>query len=57
MPTTLALDHITIVAPTLEEGAGHVHDQIGIDMPAGGRHPEMGTHNLLLRLGDDVFLE
>jgi Glyoxalase-like domain len=57
MPTTLFLDHITIVAPTLEEGAAHVHDDIGIDMPAGGRHPEMGTHNLLLRLGDDVFLE
>ncbi len=34
-----------------------MHDQLGIDMPAGGKHPEMGTHNLLLRLGDDTFLE
>jgi Glyoxalase-like domain len=54
---TLVLDHLAIVAPTLEEGAAHVREQIGIDMQAGGKHPEMGTHNLLLRLGDDVFLE
>jgi Glyoxalase-like domain len=26
-------------------------------MPYGGAHPEMATHNHLLRLGDDVFLE
>jgi hypothetical protein len=56
MPT-LILDHLAIVAPTLEEGAAHVREQIGIDMQAGGKHPEMGTHNLLLGLGDDVFLE
>jgi hypothetical protein len=55
--STLVLDHLAIVAPTLEEGAAHVREQIGIDMQAGGKHPEMGTHNLLLRLGDDVFLE
>ena len=26
-------------------------------MQVGGEHPRMGTHNLLLRLGDSVFLE
>jgi hypothetical protein len=57
MPTMLVLDHLAIVAPTLAEGAAHVRDQIGVDMQAGGKHPEMGTHNLLLRLGEDVFLE
>lgn len=51
------LDHHTIVAPTLREGIDHVRDRLGLDMPFGGRHPEMGTVNHLLRLGDDVFLE
>ena len=51
------LDHLTIVAPTLQEGVDHVGDRLGLDMPFGGRHPEMGTLNHLLRLGDDVFLE
>jgi Glyoxalase-like domain len=53
----LQLDHLTIIAPTLDAGAEHVRNRLGVDMPFGGRHPEMGTHNLLLRLGDDVFLE
>lgn len=53
----LKLDHLTVIAPSLEEGAAHVREQLGIDMPQGGRHPQMGTHNLLLRLGDEIFLE
>jgi hypothetical protein len=53
----LKLDHLTIVAPTLETGAEYVRSRLGIVMPTGGEHPQMGTHNLLLRLGDDVFLE
>jgi len=53
----LKLDHLAIIAPSLEVGADYVHDALGIDMPKGGKHPQMGTHNLLLRLGADVFLE
>ncbi|MEM8838381.1 MAG: VOC family protein [Pseudomonadota bacterium] len=51
------LDHITVLARTLEEGAAHVKATLGIDMPEGGRHRQMGTHNLLLSLGSDLFLE
>ena len=51
------IDHITITAPTLERGAELVARTLGARMPAGGEHPRMGTHNLLLRLGADVFLE
>jgi hypothetical protein len=51
------LDHIAVVAPDLVTGVGWVREVLGIDMSPGGSHPEMGTHNRLARLGDDVFLE
>jgi hypothetical protein len=53
----LKLDHIAIIAPSLEAGAAHVREQLGVMVQPGGEHPEMGTHNLLLRLSDEVFLE
>ncbi len=53
----LTLDHLTLIAPTLEEGVAHVRECLGIDMPSGRKHPDMGTHNHLLKLGDDVYLE
>lgn len=53
----LSLDHLTIVAPTLKDGVEHVRACLGIEMPYGGRHPEMGTHNHVLRLGDEAYLE
>jgi len=53
----LSLDHLTIAAPSLERGLAYVQLQIGIKVPAGGKHPEMGTHNHVLRLGNNVFLE
>lgn len=53
----LKLDHLTIIAPTLEVGARLVRQRLGVEMPIGGKHPEMGTHNCLLRMGDDLFLE
>lgn len=53
----LQLDHITIIAPTLIEGVNHVRACLGIDIPFGGAHPEMGTYNHLLRLNADTFLE
>ncbi|MCF6191008.1 MAG: VOC family protein [Cocleimonas sp.] len=51
------IDHITITAPTLEAGAELVEQALGVPLQKGGEHPRMGTHNLFLRLGDDVFLE
>ena len=53
----LKLDHITVVARTLEEGSEYIRNALGIDMPEGGAHPRMGTHNKLMSLGPDVFLE
>ncbi|WP_332851818.1 VOC family protein [Duganella sp. S19_KUP01_CR8] len=51
------IDHITVTAPTLAAGAAFVFNTLGATPQPGGEHPRMGTHNLLLRLGDALFLE
>lgn len=53
----LQLDHITVIAPTLTEGVAHVRTCLDLDVPFGRQHPDMGTHNHLLRLGESVYLE
>ncbi len=53
----LTLDHITVIAGSLDEGVAGVEATLGVSIPAGGAHREMGTHNHLLRLGPDLFLE
>ena len=54
---TARLDHITIVAPNLEVGSAYVEAALGVAPGAGRAHPGMATHNLLLALGSDVYLE
>lgn len=56
-PPRCGIDHITITSPTLAAGAALVQQVLGVAMQPGGEHPRMGTHNLLLRLGSDMFLE
>lgn len=51
------LDHLVIGAASLEEGARYISETLGVDIPRGGEHSRMGTHNLLMRLGDGVYLE
>ncbi|HVL74855.1 MAG TPA: VOC family protein [Noviherbaspirillum sp.] len=51
------IDHITVTAASLEEGAQYVIDALGIAPQPGGEHPRMGTHNLLMRLGESTYLE
>ena len=55
--SSLTLDHLAVVARSLDEGLAHVENALGVAMPAGGEHREMGTHNHLLRLGEGLFLE
>lgn len=53
----LVVDHIAVVARTLKEGYEYVKDNLGVNVQFGGRHPQMGTHNCLAKLGEDEFLE
>ena len=57
VPQMLKLDHLTVIAPTLEEGVAHVKCCLDIDVPYGARHLYMGTHNHRLQLGSSVYLE
>lgn len=51
------LDHIVIGAASLAEGVRFVRERLGVDIPAGGKHTLMSTHNHLMRLGKSAFLE
>ena len=51
------LDHLVVGAASLEQGAAHVQERLGVAVSGGGEHPLMGTHNRLLRLGEGAFLE
>lgn len=52
------LDHIAVAANDLSQGVAWVSEQLGVEVPAGGVHPRMGTHNHLLSLGNDaIYLE
>ncbi len=52
----LRFDHIAISADTLAHGVGFVEHTLGVTMAGGGQHPQMGTHNRLLGMGD-LYLE
>jgi hypothetical protein len=53
----IKLDHIVIGARTLEQGVSYVKKSLGSEPYGGGRHLSQGTHNKIMRLGDDVYLE
>jgi hypothetical protein len=53
----IELDHVVVAARRLDEGVRWVEDHLGVAPDAGGTHDGFGTHNALLRLGDDVYLE
>lgn len=51
------LDHVAISTQFLRDGADWVEAILGVPMQAGGQHPAMGTHNRLLGLGPECYLE
>jgi hypothetical protein len=50
-------DHLVVAARTLDEGVAWIEERLGARPVPGGEHPLMGTHNALLSLGRDAFLE
>ncbi|EYB68449.1 hypothetical protein DEIPH_ctg023orf0038 [Deinococcus phoenicis] len=54
---TSTLDHLVIAARTLPEGRAWLEGRLGVSMHPGGGHEHFGTHNALLSLGPDAYLE
>lgn len=48
----LRFDHMTVIAPTLEEGIEYVSNCLEIDLINGTTHTDMGTHNRRVKLGE-----
>ena len=57
MKFSLELDHLAVVCRSIGEGVAFVERALGVEMSPGGKHDAMGTHNALLSLGPDVYLE
>lgn len=51
------LDHLAVSAASLPEGVEFIEDLFGVALAPGGDHALMGTHNRLLSLGSDIYLE
>lgn len=52
------LDHLVLAAPTLDKGVEWVETSLGVKIPReGGEHTGKGTHNVVVSLGDDFYLE
>lgn len=51
------LDHLVVCARDLAQGVAWFDDLSGIQIPAGGQHPLMATHNHLTALSENSFLE
>lgn len=53
----IALDHLVVATPSLGAGTEWLEERLGVSLQAGGQHPGWGTHNRLLQLGPDTYLE
>ena len=52
---TSAIDHLAVAATSLE--SPQLDRRLGVSLSPGGKHARMGTHNRLLRLGTQSYLE
>lgn len=51
------VDHLVVVAHTLAQGVAWCEAEWGVSPGPGGRHPLMGTHNRLVRIGGPAWPE
>jgi Glyoxalase-like domain len=49
------IDHIVVVAHTLEQGVAWCEATLGITSETGGEHPQFGTHNRLFKIATPNF--
>lgn len=53
----MKLDHLAVAGESLAEAATYVEEALGVPLQPGGKHAVFGTHNRLLGLADNLYLE
>lgn len=53
----LQYDHFLLGCSSLETGIQYIKNKTGVGAIPGGKHPNIGTHNALISLGDKTYLE
>lgn len=56
-PLSTTFDHLVFGAYCLEDGVRFIFEQLGVRPQPGGQHLTMGTHNAVLKLEDETYLE
>ena len=51
------IDHIAIGADNLQQGVEYLMSTLSVEIPQGGKHESMSTHNCVCQAGNDSFLE
>jgi len=51
------VDHFVYAVPNLEKAVSEIEKQFGVAPVAGGHHRSQGTHNALVHLGQNCYLE
>lgn len=51
------IDHLVVAAHNLHQGSRYVFERLGVMPREGGEHVSQGTHNMVLRLAVDCYLE
>jgi hypothetical protein len=54
-PTNAQLDHLVVVARTLEEGVQWCENTLGLTPTAGGEHDNYATHNRIFKIATPSF--
>ena len=53
----LNIDHLIYTTSSLEKGMKEIESLLGVKPTIGGKHPNFGTHNAQISIGESIYLE
>jgi len=51
------IDHFAVGTDSLDNGAKEMEAKLGVEVPRGGKHEAMSTHNCVMQSGNESFFE